>query len=161
MTITDEDGSLSSSVTPRDARGVISATVGDTIALDIQNETDGDIGVHNHVTEAEFVVEAGTTRTREFTPEESAIGRHEVEAYTVADENSQTHHNGTQTMTDHDAGNDTHDHDGNHHSDGTDTTETMTGSEHATDETEQRRSETDGHQHGAVTVLTVAVRPRS
>lgn len=150
LTVTRNNGSLSGSVSPREARGVITISVGDTVALSLHNKTDVAIGLHNHVTDSEFVVPAGATQAREFTPEQSAVGRDTVEAYlTTESTHTDSHH---------------HDEDENHHHD-EDNNETGDTEQTASQKEEMsgelyNRSGTGGRSTGAVTVLTIDVRPK-
>lgn len=142
LTITRQEGALATTVEPAgDAPGVVTVSVGDDVTVDVRNDADVPIGLHDHVTDAEFVLDPDEERSIEFTPAESDVGRHEIEGYPASGETEEG---------------DGHDHDhgsGDGHDHGTDG-----GSGHGSD-----GEETDGSGHGSdsSTLVTVEIRPEN
>lgn len=64
-------------------RDVIRTHVGDTLTLEITNDTDDAVGVHNHANDEVFVVDPGDDRTTSFEVGEEMTGRQEIEGWTV------------------------------------------------------------------------------
>ena len=96
VTITRSGGTLQASVDPSgDTAGVVQVNVGDTVTFDVTNEAGVPVGVHNHATDEEVVVEAGGSTTMEFEAVESMTGRHELEGY-VAEGTEGGHSEGTE-----------------------------------------------------------------
>lgn len=84
ITIREENGALTATIEPKQgAEGVIQVNVGDDVTFELENTLDHDVGVHNHATDQEVTVEAGSTHSMQFTPAEAEIGRHELEAFEV------------------------------------------------------------------------------
>lgn len=119
ITIREENGALAATIEPQsEAEGVIQVNVGDDVTFTLENTLDHGVGVHNHVTDQEVTIEAGSSRTMEFTPTEEQVGRHELEAFESDhqeddhgesedghDENEDEH---DETETDHDESEDDH-----------------------------------------------------
>jgi len=82
ITIREESETLTATIEPKQgAEGVIQVNVDDDVTFNLENTLDHDVGVHNHVTDQEVTVEAGSTHAVRFTPTESEVGRHELEAF--------------------------------------------------------------------------------
>lgn len=64
-----------------DVEDVVQVNVGDTVTFTFTNGTDEGIGVHDHATDAEVVLEPGGEETMEFEVRESMVGRQEIEAW--------------------------------------------------------------------------------
>lgn len=119
VTLTEQDGELAATVTPSgDVTDVVRVNVGDEVTFAFANERDGPTGVHDHVTDAEFVVEPGATHEETFTPSSGQVGRHEVEAFPASSggdhHGTATDHDHDGTATDHDGGTATGDGGGDH-----------------------------------------------
>lgn len=98
VTIVERDGSLAADVTPQTAPGVIQVNVNDDVTLHIENDLEEAIGVHNHVTDEETILSPGETHTMTFTPTDTVVGRHDLEAFRAPDE----HDGGGENQSDHD-----------------------------------------------------------
>lgn len=85
VAITAPDGELVGTVAGADVEDVVQVRVGDTAAFAFGNETDAPVGVHDHASGAEVVIDPGGERTTEFEVTEAMIGRQEIEAW-FADE---------------------------------------------------------------------------
>lgn len=87
LTISRSGDALEMRIDPAgDVEDVIRIFVGDTVRFDIANETDVPVGVHNHATDVEIVLDAGGQRTMAFEATEAMIGRHEIEGWVADDE---------------------------------------------------------------------------
>lgn len=88
LTITRSGDTLEMRVEPAgDVADVIRINVGDTVEFTVVNEAGVPVGVHNHATDAEFVVEPGGRRETSFEATEAMTGRQEIEGW-VADDGS-------------------------------------------------------------------------
>lgn len=104
ITIREENGALAATIEPtQGAEGVIQVNVGDDVTFELENTLNHDVGVHNHAADQEVTVEAESTHTMRFTPTESEIGRHELEAFEV-EGHQEDDHNETGTEDGHDDG---------------------------------------------------------
>lgn len=88
VTITTADGELVGTVAGADIEDVVQVHVGDTAVFTFTNETDESVGVHDHASDTEVVIDPAGEQTLEFEVTEAMIGRQEIEAW-VADEEDQ------------------------------------------------------------------------
>lgn len=132
LTITRSGGALDATLDPEsDTPGVVTVGVGDSVTFAVTNEASVPVGLHDHATDSELVLEPDASQTLQFTPTDSMVGRHEIEGYATEGGGGDDH------------GGD-HDHD---HGDGSTAQETS-GSD-----------DTGGHGGETVTLLTVEIRP--
>lgn len=88
LTITRSGDSLEMRIDPAgDVADVIRINVGDTVEFTVVNEAGVPVGVHNHATDTEFVVDPGDQRGTSFEATEAMTGRQEIEGW-VADDGS-------------------------------------------------------------------------
>lgn len=81
VTITESDGVPAGSVAEADVEGVVRVFVGDTATFTFVNDAGRAVGVHDHASDEEFVVETGGERRFEFEVTEAMVGRQEIEAW--------------------------------------------------------------------------------
>lgn len=87
ITVSRSGEALAVSIEPSsDVEDVVQVNVGDTVTFDIVNDAGAPVGIHNHATDEEIVVEAGGERTTEFEATESMTGRHEIEGWIAEDD---------------------------------------------------------------------------
>lgn len=98
LTIDESGGSLDARIEPEgDVEGVVQVNVGDTVTFDVVNEAGTPVGVHNHATGEEVVIEGGGESTMEFEASEAMTGRQEVEGWLASDDSGEGGHGGSAT----------------------------------------------------------------
>lgn len=93
VTISTADSELVGTVADADVEDVVQVHVGDTAVFTFANETDQPVGVHDHASDAEVVIDPAGEQTIEFEVTEAMIGRQEIEAW-FADETDQQEDDG-------------------------------------------------------------------
>lgn len=96
VSITRSNGELSGRVAEAtDVEDVVQVAVGDSVTLEFVNETDAYVGVHDHATDTEAIVDPGGETTMTFDVSEAMVGRRNIEAWIADDtaraENGDTH----------------------------------------------------------------------
>lgn len=82
LTLTRSGETIEGTVEPAGpVSDVVQITVGDSVALVVQNDADIPLGVHNHANDAEVIVDPGTVSDLSFEATEPMTGRQEVEAW--------------------------------------------------------------------------------
>lgn len=93
--ITAEDDELDGDVSGDETvNGLIQVFVGDTVTFTYNNETDDPVGVHDHPTDEEAVIDGGGETTFEYEVIEAMVGRHEIEAWVAGDSDDAHAHEG-------------------------------------------------------------------
>lgn len=155
LTITRSDGELGITLEPEsDTPGVVTVGVGDSVTFTIINDANIAVGLHDHATDRELVLEPDASQTLQFTPTDSMVGRHEIEGYRATGDGGGDDHGDDDHGGDHDhGGGDNH---GDDHGHGQDDS---TGEETATGDDTAASDDTGGHGGETVTLLTVEIRP--
>lgn len=89
VTITVSDGELAGTVAEADVEDVVQVQVGDTAVFTFANETNELVGVHDHASDAEIVIDPDGEQTMEFEVTEAMIGRQEIEAWFAGETDQQ------------------------------------------------------------------------
>lgn len=85
VAITTADDELVGTVEGADVEDVVQVHVGDTAVFTFANGTADPVGVHDHASDADVVIDPGAEQTMAFEVTEAMIGRQEIEAW-FADE---------------------------------------------------------------------------
>lgn len=99
VTITTNNGEPAGSIEGADIEDVAQLHVGDTVTFTFTNETDQPVGVHDHATDAEIVIDPRMEEHIEFEATESMIGRQEIEAWFPEETASETNDGHTADAT--------------------------------------------------------------
>jgi hypothetical protein len=151
LTVTQSDGELGVTVEPeRNTPGVVTVGVGDSVTFTIINDANIAVGLHDHATDRELVLEPDASQTLQFTPTDSMVGRHEIEGYRATGDGDHDHEHG---HGDDDHGDDDHGDDHDHGHDDSIEEETAAGDDTAASD------DAGGHGGETVTLLTVEIRP--
>lgn len=89
VTITENDGVPAGSVADAMVEGVVRVFVGDTATFTFVNEADRAVGVHDHASDEELVVEPGARGSVEYEATEAMVGRQEIEAWFTGESEGQ------------------------------------------------------------------------
>lgn len=85
VSITVSDGGPEATVEEAEVEDVVQVYVGDTVRFSFTNNTETRLGVHDHASDAEIVVDPGQQESIEFDVRESMIGRQEIEAWLASE----------------------------------------------------------------------------
>lgn len=85
VTITTSGAEPDGTVEGAEVEDVVQVHVGDTVSFTFSNDAGEPVGVHDHASDAEIVIEPGDEGTMEFEVTEAMIGRQEIEAWFVDD----------------------------------------------------------------------------
>jgi hypothetical protein len=88
LTVSRADSELQLDVSPSGTvSDVIQLNAGRDVTFVISNDADTPVGFHNHVSQDEFVLGAGESRSIEFSLTDDMVGRHEIEGWVAAEAN--------------------------------------------------------------------------
>lgn len=99
VTITTEEGEPAGTIEGADIEDVAQIHVGDTVTFTFTNDTEQPVGVHDHATDAEIMIDPGMEQRIEFEATESMIGRQEIEAWFPDETDSETNDGHTADAT--------------------------------------------------------------
>lgn len=100
VTISASNGEPAGTVEGADIEDVVQVHVGDTVHFTFINDTGDSVGVHDHASDAELLVEPGAAQSLEFEVTEAMTGRQEIEAWFAAeaDESAASHETDATTI---------------------------------------------------------------